>query len=333
MSYIDSNSSDNSSMNDDFYVLEEKNHDYTNESFSHESIHSYPSSITSTRLTYPSIVPSYSSSPSIAIPNTLYNNNTYSVLPLTFLPTSSIKDTYTKQAQTQNTQKVQLPPTFEYREVYRNSLVCALHSKMDDSTHDSLRLNFFFSYALLWLFSSKTLRQLVHKGKTDIDIKQQASNKPVSSPIAIPTSITVSPSIQSICAALNTTPSLRSPKNELEIIDEFIDAIQKISTSPTLVCINDISISMSKKLIESNLLSKYQQFGISFFFYYSFSIFLYEYCTEDAVDYFLISLHHQLNVLCQPPTSIVDYIHCSCYLHHNIALHYSYVFLSSFSHF
>lgn len=266
MSYIDSNSSDNSSMNDDFYVLEEKNHDYTNESFSHESIHSYPSSITSTRLTYPSIVPSYSSSPSIAIPNTLYNNNTYSVLPLTFLPTSSIKDTYTKQAQTQNTQKVQLPPTFEYREVYRNSLVCALHSKMDDSTHDSLRLNFFFSYALLWLFSSKTLRQLVHKGKTDIDIKQQASNKPVSSPIAIPTSITVSPSIQSICAALNTTPSLRSPKNELEIIDEFIDAIQKISTSPTLVCINDISISMSKKLIESNLLSKYQQFGISFLF-------------------------------------------------------------------
>ena len=266
MSYIDSNSSDNSSMNDDFYVLEEKNHDYTNESFSHESIHSYPLSTTSTRLTYPSIVPSYSSSPSIAIPNTLYNNNTYSVLPLTFLPTSSIKDTYTKQAQTQNTQKVQLPPTFEYREVYRNSLVCALHSKMDDSTHDSLRLNFFFSYALLWLFSSKTLRQLVHKGKTDIDIKQQASNKPVSSPIAIPTSITVSPSIQSICAALNTTPSLRSPKNELEIIDEFIDAIQKISTSPTLVCINDISISMSKKLIESNLLSKYQQFGISFFF-------------------------------------------------------------------
>lgn len=266
MSYIDSNSSDNSSMNDDFYVLEEKNHDYTNESFSHESIHSYPLSTTSTRLTYPSIVPSYSSSPSIAIPNTLYNNNTYSVLPLTFLPTSSIKDTYTKQAQTQNTQKVQLPPTFEYREVYRTSLVCALHSKMDDSTHDSLRLNFFFSYALLWLFSSKTLRQLVHKGKTDIDIKQQASNKPVSSPIAIPTSITVSPSIQSICAALNTTPSLRSPKNELEIIDEFIDAIQKISTSPTLVCINDISISMSKKLIESNLLSKYQQFGISFFF-------------------------------------------------------------------
>ena len=266
MSYIDSNSSDNSSMNDDFYVLEEKNHDYTNESFSHESIHSYPLSTTSTRLTYPSIVPSYSSSPSIAIPNTLYNNNTYSVLPLTFLPTSSIKDTYTKQAQTQNTQKVQLPPTFEYREVYRNSLVCALHSKMDDSTHDSLRLNFFFSYALLWLFSSKTLRQLVHKGKTDIDIKQQASNKPVSSPIAIPTSITVSPSIQSICAALNTTPSLRSPKNELEIIDEFVDAIQKISTSPTLVCINDISISMSKKLIESNLLSKYQQFGISFFF-------------------------------------------------------------------
>lgn len=266
MSYIDSNSSDNSSMNDDFYVLEEKNHDYTNESFSHESIHSYPLSTTSTRLTYPSIVPSYSSSPSIAIPNTLYNNNTYSVLPLTFLPTSSIKDTYTKQAQTQNTQKVQLPPTFEYREVYRTSLVCALHSKMDDSTHDSLRLNFFFSYALLWLFSSKTLRQLVHKGKTDIDIKQQASNKPVSSPIAIPTSITVSPSIQSICAALNTTPSLRSPKNELEIIDEFVDAIQKISTSPTLVCINDISISMSKKLIESNLLSKYQQFGISFFF-------------------------------------------------------------------
>lgn len=266
--YVDSNSSDNSSLNDDFYVLEEKSHEYTNEPFPHDSVPSYPSS-SSTRLTYPSIVTSYqsqypnSSQASIAIPNSLYNNSTYSVLPVTFLP-SNMNDSYSKQNKTQSNQKVKLPPTFEYREVYRNSVVCALHSKMDDSTHDSLRLNFFFSYALLWLFSSKTLRQLVHKGKTDIDIKQASSSEPIYSPVTVPTSITVSPSIQSICTALNASPSLRVSKNELEIMDEFVDIIQKISNSPTLVCINDISISMSKKLVESNLLSKYQQFGISF---------------------------------------------------------------------
>ena len=47
--------------------------------------------------------------------------------------------------------------------------------------------------------------------------------------------------------------------------------------------------------------------------------------TEDALDFLLVNLHHEMNSLSTPPTSIVDYMRCACAVHTSTAFHYSFV--------
>ena len=47
--------------------------------------------------------------------------------------------------------------------------------------------------------------------------------------------------------------------------------------------------------------------------------------TEDALDFLLVNLHHEMNRLCTPPTSIVNYMQCKCPVHNTTALHYFFV--------
>lgn len=38
-----------------------------------------------------------------------------------------------------------------------------------------------------------------------------------------------------------------------------------------------------------------------------------------------MNLHHDMNSLSTPPTSIVDYMRCACAVHTSTAFHYSFV--------
>ena len=61
------------------------------------------------------------------------------------------------------------------------------------------------------------------------------------------------------------------------------------------------------------------------FILYPFSLVSFIHSTEDAVDYLIVNLHNQSNSLCASPTSIVDYMNCSCLVHQQLSLHYTIV--------
>lgn len=141
---------------------------------------------------------------------------------------------------------------------------------MIDGTPDSMRINFFFSYVVLWLFSSKSLRSLIYSGSAQLSEKASQSTTPNRSPAIQPTNPSgvpsLSPSIQPICSALNVTPTYSNTETEMEAITELMPEIERIMNSSELVRINGISVAIAEKFVKLNLLSKYQQFGISFEF-------------------------------------------------------------------
>lgn len=265
--------SENSSVNEENYILEERSCESVQEGYYNRES-SQPFTIPTTQIAtsarpYTNVLQPYSPASTGVTGMPIFNNNLCtiynSVIPLAVRPTT-VND---QSKQRQTVQKVQLPPSFHYLILSHDTgSVYNLYTKMMDGTPDSMRINFFFSYVVLWLFSSKSLRTLIHSGSAQLSEKASQSTTPNRSPAIQPTNPSavpsLSPSIQPICSALNITPTYSNTATEMEAITELMPEIERIMNSSELVRINGISVAIAEKFVKLNLLSKYQQFGISF---------------------------------------------------------------------
>lgn len=225
--------SDTSSLNED-YICEEKISSFSPQSFSKPR-----ASSNSALPTFPTVItaPMY--------------NNMYA---------------YCKQLYYPSQQNVQLPASFEYtNSCFENEMIKLLFHKLISSSPDSDQFNFFISFVILWFLSSPSIRNLIRKGKRELDTNSTSQQSPMIAPAADPTSL--SPSIQSMCTILNVTPQIGCVKTELDILSELLPEIEGILEKKELLRISSVSLRISEEFVKNNLLSNYQQFGISFFTY------------------------------------------------------------------
>lgn len=159
-----------------------------------------------------------------------------------------------------------LPPSFDSLPlICDNQKVNAMCTKMESAT-DSLKLNFFFSYSVLWFTASKYVRDLILAAnskmtKNETTVGGSTSNLP-GSPEKTRQLPSLSPSIQPLCAVLQMTPGTES-RNEISVLSDMCEAIENVIEAKSFGYASKLCLDLSEQLVSSCLLNKYQQFGIS----------------------------------------------------------------------
>lgn len=170
-----------------------------------------------------------------------------------------------QQPQSQSTSlQFELPPSFQSLPLISDhQKVNAMCAKMDSNT-DSLKLNFFFSYSLLWFTASKHVRDLILEANSKLTKNETVTNPTPtnSSPEKTRQIPSLSPSIQPLCAVLQMTPGTES-RNEINVVSGMCDAIEKVVEATSFGYASKLCLDLSEQLVSSCLLNKYQQFGIS----------------------------------------------------------------------
>ena len=199
----------------------------------------------------------------------------------------SAQSTQTAQS-TQSTQTAQssqrhiaLPESFRFlQDSIEDPRVRSLYSRMEpclaENVADTIKMNFFFGYAVFWLLSSPALRQLllscadtVAASHASSHAAHAAHSTPTPSPSkpASPESATLpsmSPSIQPVYMVLQVAPQLGAGKSEVEVLSALAPEVAAIVESASLSKASKVLVAISQEFLANNLLNKYQQFGISF---------------------------------------------------------------------
>ena len=182
---------------------------------------------------------------------------------------------------TQSTQTAQssqrhiaLPESFRFlQDSIEDPRVRSLYSRMEpclaENVADTIKMNFFFGYAVFWLLSSPALRQLLLSCADAVAASHAAHSTPTPSPSksASPESATLpsmSPSIQSVYMVLQVAPQLGAGKSEVEVLNALAPEVAAIVESASLSKASKVLVAISQEFLANNLLNKYQQFGISF---------------------------------------------------------------------
>lgn len=182
---------------------------------------------------------------------------------------------------TQSTQTAQssqrhiaLPESFRFlQDSIEDPRVRSLYSRMEpclaENVADTIKMNFFFGYAVFWLLSSPALRQLLLSCADAVAASHAAHSTPTPSPSkpASPESATLpsmSPSIQPVYMVLQVAPQLGAGKSEVEVLSALAPEVAAIVESASLSKASKVLVAISQEFLANNLLNKYQQFGISF---------------------------------------------------------------------
>ena len=182
---------------------------------------------------------------------------------------------------TQSTQTAQssqrhiaLPESFRFlQDSIEDPRVRSLYSRMEpclaENVADTIKMNFFFGYAVFWLLSSPALRQLLLSCADAVAASHAAHSTPTPSPSkpASPESATLpsmSPSIQPVYMVLQVAPQLGAGKSEVVVLSALAPEVAAIVESASLSKASKVLVAISQEFLANNLLNKYQQFGISF---------------------------------------------------------------------
>ena len=270
-------------MNEENYILEETNndsHEYLNENgvFMPESAHSSqlasssntPHSLRSA-LNPPSSLGASPSIPTLQLSPTLYSNG---VVPCvgTLYPCTIVNQ---KQAAQDAQRNIVLPESFRFlQDKIDDPRVRNLYSRIApcfaDNVADTIKMNFFFGYAVFWFLSSSVLRQLVLNCAKTVEEKRTSQSQSASSPSPSKSSSpeqsalpSMSPSIQPVYMILQVAPQSGESKSEVDVLSGLVTEVSEIVESPSMAKGSKVFVMISQAFLKNNLLSKYQQFGIS----------------------------------------------------------------------
>ena len=182
---------------------------------------------------------------------------------------------------TQSTQTAQssqrhiaLPESFRFlQDSIEDPRVRSLYSRMEpclaENVADTIKMNFFFGYAVFWLLSSPALRQLLLSCADAVAASHAAHSTPTPSPSkpASPESATLpsmSPSIQPVYMVLQVAPQLGAGKSEVEVLSALAPEVAAIVESASLSKASKVLVAISQEFLANNRLNNYQQIGISF---------------------------------------------------------------------
>lgn len=292
----DNISSDSSSINEENYVLEEPTHnpgELLAESAPYADLRPYtPPCAVMASPPQPTTAPLQPMLPRAANPifPAMYPANMYATGYVPYMSGVYVLPQQNVQV-VQQQPVVDLPPTFQVLSpAYANMNVFNLYKQMDqpfsmEQQADLLRMNYLFSYVVLWFMASQHVRELVHSvfqamkqpHEAALHAKTKLAGELGQNPAngnggnggnggnergGVPTSL--SPSIQPMVSVLNMSPTTWGALSEVEVLEGLSAQIAALIESQvfqraSLVCVDIISTFVSHSLI-----TKYQQFGISF---------------------------------------------------------------------
>lgn len=190
--------------------------------------------------------------PSIVLPQSLYGNSLLPVMNGVY--SYPMLSSYIESVKPQQP-SCELPPSFQSLPLLvDNAQVNAMFGKMEASA-DSAKLNFFFPYSVLWLAASPAVRRLACDGRfhRSISHENSESHRSVAS---------LSPSIQPLYAVFQCTPGEDS-RDEIEVLADLSRPVQEMVETASFGYASKLYLDIAEQLMSSNLLNKYQQFGIS----------------------------------------------------------------------
>ena len=192
----------------------------------------------------------------------------------------SSQSTQSTQTAQSSQRHIALPESFRFlQDSIEDPRVRSLYSRMEpclaENVADTIKMNFFFGYAVFWLLSSPALRQLLLSCADAVAASHAAHaahaahSTPTPSPSkpASPESATLpsmSPSIQPVYMVLQVAPQLGAGKSEVEVLSALAPEVVAIVESASLSKASKVLVAISQEFLANNLLNKYQQFGISF---------------------------------------------------------------------
>ena len=292
----DNISSDSSSINEENYILEEPTHtpgEFLAEGASYTDLRPYTPPPCAVMASPPqtATTPLQPMLPRAGNPifPAMYSANMYTTSYVPYMGGVYVLPQQNVQV-VQQQPVVDLPPTFQVLSpAYANMNVFNLYKQMDqpfsmEQQADLLRMNYLFSYVVLWFMASQHVRELIHsvflamkqpheaalfaKTKLPGELGQNATNGSAGNGGnggnergGMPTSL--SPSIQPMVSVLNMSPTTWGALSEVEVLEGLSMQIAALIESQvfqraSLVCVDIISTFVSHSLI-----TKYQQFGIS----------------------------------------------------------------------
>ena len=184
-----------------------------------------------------------------------------------------------QQQQQQQQPVVDLPPTFQWlNSMCENVQVFELANQLDPSVSGEQqaglqRLNFLFSYVVLWLMASPHVREVVHSVFQAMQhpgepakpaLPGEASRgSPSGESGERPTMASLSPSVQPMVSVLKMSPAAWGSLSEVEVLEGLAGGIAALMESSVLQRASKMCVDIIASFLGQGLLTKYQQFGIS----------------------------------------------------------------------
>ena len=287
----DNISSESSSITEENYILEEPTHhsgEYIAESTPYTDLRTYtPPCTVMASPPQTATTPLQPMLPRVTNPlfPTMYSTNMYTTGYVPYM--NSVYVLPQQNVQIVQQPVIDIPPTFHVLSpAYENMNVFNLYKQMDQPNAsgqqaDLLHMNYLFSYVVLWFMASKHVRELIHSVYQAMKQPQEAAlyaAKPKMAgevgPIAMNgnggnggnggMTTSLSPSIQPMVSVLNMSPTMWGSMSEVEVLEDLSMQIAGLIESQVFQRASLVCVDIILKFMSRSLLTKYQQFGISF---------------------------------------------------------------------